>query len=71
MERNDLNLSKYEFDTLCEQIKKLLHEPVFYEDLLARIEGKPESAVKVVRWLLENEKIVYRVDNRMEWQKGS
>jgi ATP-dependent DNA helicase, RecQ family len=71
MERNDLNLSKYEFDTLCEQIKKLLHEPCFYEDLLARIEGKPESAVKVVRWLLENEKIVYRVDNRMEWQKGS
>jgi len=69
LERNDLNLSKYEFDTLCEQIKKLLLEPCFYEELLSRIEGKPESAVKVVRWLLENEKIVYRVDNRMEWQK--
>ena len=70
MERNELNVSKYEFDTLCEQIKRILLEPCFYEDLLAKIEGKSENAVKVVRWLLENEKIVYRVDNRMEWRKG-
>lgn len=70
MERNELNVSKYEFDTISEQIKKLLLEPRFYEELLAHIEGKRENAVKIVRWLLENEKIVYRVDNRMEWQKG-
>jgi ATP-dependent DNA helicase RecQ len=70
MERNELNISKFEFDTLCEQIKRTLFQPCFYEDILAQIEGKPESAVKVVRWLLENEKIVYRVDNRMEWQKA-
>jgi len=70
MERNELNVSKYEFDTISEQIKKLLLEPRFYEELLAHIEGKRENAVKVVRWLLENEKIIYRVDNRMEWQKG-
>ncbi|HCY42210.1 MAG TPA: RecQ family ATP-dependent DNA helicase [Prolixibacteraceae bacterium] len=69
MERNELNVSKYEFDSISEQIKKLLLEPCFYEELLARIEGKPENAVKIVRWLLENEKIVYRVDNRMEWRK--
>jgi len=70
MERNELNVSKYEFDSLCEQIKKALLESCFYEELLAKIEGKPDSVVKVVRWLLENEKIVYRVDNRMEWRKG-
>jgi ATP-dependent DNA helicase RecQ len=70
MERNELNVSKYEFDTINEQVKKLLQEPCFYEELLARIDGKPENALKIVRWLLENEKIVYRVDNRMEWQKG-
>jgi len=70
MERNELNVSKYEFDTISEQVKKQLQEPCFYEELIARIDGKPENAVKIVRWLLENEKIVYRVDNRMEWQKG-
>ncbi len=71
MERNELNVSKYEFDTLCEQIKKALLEPCFYEELLAKIDGKSENTVKVVRWLLENEKIVYRIDNRMEWRKST
>jgi len=69
LERNELNISKYEFDTVSEQIKKVLTVSCFYEELLARIEGKPENVVKIIRWLLENEKIVYRVDNRMEWRK--
>ena len=69
LERNELNISKYEFDTVSEQIKKVLTVSCFYEELLSRIEGKPENVVKIIRWLLENEKIVYRVDNRMEWRK--
>ena len=69
LERNELNVSKFEFDTISEQIKKVLTEPIFYEKLLGCIEGKSENVVKIVRWLLENEKIVYRVDNRMEWRK--
>ena len=68
MARNELDLSKYEFDTISDQIKKILLEPSYYEELVARITGNQEKAVKVVRWLLENEKIVYRVDNRMEWR---
>ncbi|MFY9153814.1 MAG: ATP-dependent DNA helicase RecQ [Prolixibacteraceae bacterium] len=68
LERNELNLSKYEFDSISEQVKRILLEPCFYEELLARVEGKSENAVKIIRWLLENEKIVYRVDNRMEWR---
>ncbi len=70
MERNELNVSKFEFDTISEQIKKVLVEACFYEELLDGVEGKSENVVKIVRWLLENEKIVYRVDNRMEWRKG-
>jgi ATP-dependent DNA helicase RecQ len=68
-ERNELNVSKYEFDTVSEQIKKVLLEPCFQEELLKQIDGKPDNVVRIVRWLLENEKIVYRVDNRMEWRK--
>lgn len=70
MERNELGVSKFEFDTISQQIKKGLLEPCFYEELLASVAGKPENVIKIVRWLLENEKIVYRVDNRMEWRKG-
>ncbi len=68
--RNELDISKYEFDTISEQIKKVLVQPCFQEELLGSIEGKPENVVKIVRWLLENEKIVYRVDNRMVWRRG-
>ncbi len=68
--RNELNVSKFEFDTISEQIKKVMAEPCFYEELLQQIEGKPDNVVKIIRWLLENEKLSYRVDNRMEWRKG-
>ncbi len=69
MARNELNVSKYEFDNISEQIKKVMLEPCFYEELLQQIEGNADNVVKIVRWLLENEKLVYRVDNRMEWRK--
>ena len=69
MARNELNVSKYEFDNISEQIKKVMVQPCFYEELLQKIEGNSDNVVKIVRWLLENEKIVYRVDNRMEWRK--
>jgi ATP-dependent DNA helicase RecQ len=68
-ERNELNISKYEFDILSDQIKKVLLEPCFYEELLVKVGGKSDDVVKIVRWLLENEKIVYHVDNKMEWRK--
>jgi ATP-dependent DNA helicase RecQ len=70
MARNELNVSKYEFDNISEQIKKVMAQPCFYEELLTKIEGNADNVVKIVRWLLENEKLVYRVDNRMEWRKS-
>ena len=69
-QRNELNVSKYEFDMTVEQIKKVLAEPCFYEELMTRAEGNQDNLVKIVRWLLENEKIIYRVDNRLEWRKS-
>lgn len=70
MERNELDVSKYEFDRVSDQVKKVLQEPCFYQELLSKIEGKPDTVVKIVRFLLENEKIVYRIDNRLEWMKN-
>ena len=66
---NELNISTYEFDTLSAQIKKILEEPCFYEELLQQVGGNTDNVVKIVRWLLENEKISYRVDNRLEGRK--
>lgn len=69
MARNELNVSSYEFDALTEKIQKVLAKPCFYEELIQQVDGKEETVVKIIRWLLENEKIFYRVDNRMEWGK--
>ena len=70
MARNELNMSTYEFDIISGKIKKVLLEPCYYEELLKNIEGNTDNAIKTIRWLLENEKISYRADNRMEWRKG-
>ena len=69
LHRNELNISTYEFDILSAQVEKVLEQPCFYEELLQQVEGNPDNVVKIVRWLLENEKISYRVDNQMEWRK--
>ena len=70
LQMNELNISTYEFDILSDHIRKVLEEPCFYEELLTQIGGNTDKVIKIVRWLLENEKISYRVDNRMEWRKG-
>jgi len=69
LERNELNISSYEFDAIADKIQKELSNPLFYEELLKQVGGKQENVVKIIRWLLENEKIFYRIDNRMEWGK--
>jgi ATP-dependent DNA helicase RecQ len=66
--RNSLQLSKYEFDLITQQVKKLLELPSSYENLLINLEGNQENNIKVVRWLLDNEKIVFRIDNILEWK---
>ena len=69
LQRNELNVSSFEFDLISEQIQKVLEQPCYYEELLQQIGSNTDNVVKIVRWLLENEKISYRVDNRMEWRK--
>jgi len=68
--RNELNLSKYQFDQISARIKEILKDPCNYETLLIKLEGNQDENIKVVRWLLDNEKIVYRIDNKLEWRKS-
>ncbi|HBL75415.1 MAG: recombinase RecQ [Bacteroidetes bacterium GWF2_42_66] len=69
LERNELNLSKYEFDMISTQVKKILETPCSYDDLLKKTEGKKDDVIKTIRWMLDNEKIIYRIDNLLEWKK--
>jgi ATP-dependent DNA helicase RecQ len=55
--RNELNLSKYEFDLLLEKIESILiQSPSTLEDIVKQTEN-PEKTIKVVRWLMDNGKI--------------
>jgi ATP-dependent DNA helicase RecQ len=62
-----LELTAFEFEKIGEHIKKLLETPCQYEKLLFNLEGDQQKMRRVIKWLLDNEKIIYRVDNLMEW----
>ena len=62
-----LGLTTFEFGKIGESVKKILKDPCSYEKLLLNLEGDQQKLRRVVKWLLDNEKIIYRVDNLLEW----
>ncbi len=70
--RNELHLSKFEFDRICEQIKELLNEqPHSIEKLTDNIDSNPEQIITVVRWMLDNQKIEYNSEKKLVRTKKS
>ncbi|MCK5823399.1 MAG: RecQ family ATP-dependent DNA helicase [Bacteroidales bacterium] len=67
--RNELNLSKYEFDLILEDIKRILKDQnATVSFLVDNISIKKEDkTLKVVQWLLDNDKIKYTNDNKLTW----
>jgi ATP-dependent DNA helicase RecQ len=68
-ERNELDLSKYEFDLIIEKIKGLLEEkPLRPEELTSAIDLPEEKSIRVIRWLLDHQKLIYDSEQRLLWQ---
>jgi ATP-dependent DNA helicase RecQ len=67
-ERNELDLSKYEFDLILEEIKGILagRNPDSQE-LVGMISYPEEKVIKVVRWLLDHNKIIPDKDHKLSW----
>lgn len=69
-ERNELDLSKYEFDLILGEIKEiLLKEKCDSRDLVSRIEYPEEKVIKVLRWLLDHNKIETDEDHLLSWKE--
>jgi ATP-dependent DNA helicase RecQ len=69
-ERNELDLSKYEFDLILEEIKSVLGEKNPDAEELVKLIGYPEDKViKVIRWLLDHNKIITDDNHRMIWKE--
>jgi len=62
-----LELSTFEFDTIGKEVKKILANPITYENLLLKLKGDQQKLRQVIKWLLDNNKIIYRIDNLLEW----
>lgn len=64
-----MEMSSFEFENLSNKVRQLLTEPLSYEQLLLKLQGDREKMMEVIKWLLDNEKIISRVDNKLEWRE--
>jgi len=62
-----LELSSYDFESISKEVMRILATPVTYEKLLLKLKGDQQKKRQVIKWLLDNHKIVYRIDNALEW----
>ena len=68
-ERNELELSKYEFDLILEEIKSLLaSDGILADELMKKISHPGEKVIKVMRWLLDHDKIISKPDGTLAWK---
>ncbi|HUX97157.1 MAG TPA: ATP-dependent DNA helicase RecQ [Bacteroidales bacterium] len=67
--RNELELSKYEFDLILGEVKKALEIQSVDAEQLVRITGYPEDKViKVIRWLLDHNKLSQDNELKLSWR---
>ncbi len=65
-----IGLTSFEFNEISKQVKKILETPCSYENLLLKFKGNREKTMEVLKWLLDNHKIVFRVDRKLEWNEN-
>jgi len=69
-DRNELDLSKYEFDIILDEIKELLSGHKFdARELVSKISLPEEKVIKVIRWLLDHRKIIRDDNNLLSWRE--
>jgi len=68
-ERNELDLSKYEFDVILEEVKSILNEksPDALE-ITTMIDYPEDKVIKVIRWLLDHNKIIQDTQHKLSWR---
>lgn len=68
-ERNELDMSKYEFDLILDEIKSIIiGGRVTPEELTGRIDFPEQKVIKVIRWLLDHNKITKSDEDVLAWK---
>ncbi|MBA7544781.1 Inosine-5'-monophosphate dehydrogenase [subsurface metagenome] len=67
---NEINISKTEFEQISEMISNCLKkESMLLEKLVDTVDHNKEKIVRVIQWLLDNEKIYYQQGKKIAWKK--
>lgn len=71
IERNKLDLSDVEFSAVSDQLKKIVkEEQLAITDVINHISGvRDDKVIKVIQWLMENDKLISNDKNLLEWRK--
>jgi len=70
MQDQELDVNKYEFDRAVEEARKLLrNKPLFLDELVKGLVLPREKSIIVIRWLLDHNKILMGLDERLSWNK--
>ncbi len=68
LERNKIEMSALEFDNILKEIKPILQEQEMpIEELVHTSHYPKDKIVKVVRWLLDNNKIIKSNEKKLRW----
>ena len=70
IERNKIEVNELEFDNILQKIKPILQsQPSFPEEVVANVKGVNEDKIlKVIQWLLDNDKIIYNEHKKLAWR---
>jgi len=69
-ERNELDLSKYEFDLILDEIKEALTgRKADARELVSKVSHPEEEVIKVIRWLLDHNKLIMDDQHLLSWRE--
>jgi ATP-dependent DNA helicase RecQ len=70
LQDQQLDVNKYEFDRAAERAQKLLRErTMLLEDLVRELDLPAEKSIIVIRWLLDHNRILRGLDERLSWNQ--
>lgn len=68
-QRNELDMSKYEFDMILDVIKESTQNPSPEEKLIDNIKRNPDRVIRVIKFLLDNGKLIRDEHGMLVWHK--
>lgn len=71
LRKEELDLSKYDYDQIENEIRELLSDSTMsMEELADSVTLGESKAIRVIRWLLDNDRLILGKDHTLMWKGG-